>query len=297
MTELIQTLVNGFALGGSYALLALGLAMVFSVFGLINFAHGEIIAFAGYIMFWSTANGLSFLVSVPLAILGGGLMAIAMERIAFRPLRGASVEALIVSSFAVSIILQIVFQDFIGARAKSVPIPSFLDEAVSVFGLTIGVVQLVSIFASALALVATTAYLTRTRSGLSMRAAASDFAATRLMGVPADRVLALAFFLSGILAGISAIFIVSQQGSVNPTIGAAPVLAAFVATILGGLGNLKGAVIGGLVLGIIETVLRTYLSIGIETYSRAILYAVVILVLMVRPHGLVGDRVSASAKV
>lgn len=297
MTEFVQNLINALALGGGYALLALGLAMVYSIFGLVNFAHGELITIAAYVLYWMTISDVPFVLAVVVAIAAGGAAAVLMERIAFRPLRGASVETLIISSFAVSIVLQICFQDFIGARGKSVSVPGWLNDAISVGGLTIGVVQLVAIAATVLSLLGVTLYLTRTRSGLGMRAAAVDFATTRLMGISANRVVALAFLISGILAGVSAVLIVAQRGTVDPLMGSAPILTAFVAVILGGLGNLRGAVIGGFVLGAIEIALQSYLPTDIEAYSRALLYALVIAVLIIKPHGLTGDRAVASSRV
>ena len=284
-----QYVINAISLGGTYALLALGLAIVFSVFRLINFAHGELITISGYALLAATNLGLPFVPAAVVAVLAAGAVAALMERIAFRPLRGASVETLFVASLAISIILQIAFQDLISARAKPVDVPPVLSHNVSIGGLDIGVVQLTSCATTVVALLAVSLLLNRTVIGTSMRAAAADFPTARLMGIRAGRVTALAFVLSGLLAGIAGVLLVAQRGSVTPTLGTAPVLAAFVGTVLGGLGSLRGAVIGGFAFGVIVTALQSYLPSEILPYRDAIGFALVIALIMLRPHGLAKD--------
>lgn len=285
MTELVQHIINGLSLGGTYALLALGLAMVFSIMRLINFAHGELLTITGYGMVLGLSIGLPFLGAAVLGVCLAVIAALAMERV-LRPLRGASVATLLLASFAISLVLQILFQNLISARSKSVVVPSFLNDTVSISGLSVGVIQVIAIAVTAVALVVLSQFLRKSIFGLAMRAAAVDFPTTRLMGIRANIVVATAFGLSGLLAGIAAVLYVSQRGSVNPTMGLAPVITAFVATVIGGLGSIRGAVVGGFALGFGDVALQAALPESVQPYRQALLFGLVILVVLFRPDGL-----------
>lgn len=287
---LIQQLLNALSLGGTYALLALGLAIVFSMMGLINFAHGELMSIAGYGLWFMLLLQLPFGVGILVAVLVGLAAAVAMERVAFRPVRGASSAAMLLTSFAVSGILQVALQNLISPRARAVPIPGFLTGGWSVGGLHVGAIQAISILATAALLAALTIFFRRSRIGISMRAAASDFDVARLLGIRANTVIAAGFAISGLLAGFAAVLWVAQRGSVDPLMGFLPVLKAFIAVIVGGLGSLGGAVAGGFLLGFIEIGLRAFLPPELIAYREAIALALVILVLVIRPYGLLGRR-------
>ncbi len=235
---------NALSLGGIYALLALGLAVVYSILGLINFAHGALMTLTGYVLVGAAA-GLPFLVAAPLAILVVMVSAVLLERIAFRPVRGASGATMLLTSFAVAVLLQLAFQLFISTRPQIVPLPDAADRDARHRrgrhrrqprhlgrGRGHGPDRAQPV-------------PERTTIGLAMRAAAEDFDVTRLMGIRANRVIAAAFALSGLLAGIAAILWMAQRSSVDPLMGLVPVLKAFIATTLGGLGSLQGAVLGG----------------------------------------------------
>ncbi len=288
MEQFAQQFVNAVSLGGVYALLALGLAMVFSIMGLINFAHGELMTIGGYALFFTLTAGLSFGLAALVAIAVAALAAVLMERVAFRPVRGAGAATLLLTSFAVSIILQILFQNLISARPKVVRIPEFLSGAIEVGSFHLSVISATSIGVTAVMLVALVVFLRRTLVGIAMRAAAENFSATRLMGVGANRVVATAFALSGILAGVSAILWVAQRGSVDPLMGLLPVLKAFIAVVVGGLGSLTGAVAGGFLLGFIEVTLQATLPGSLLPFTDAFALSLVIAVLLVRPQGLLG---------
>jgi branched-chain amino acid transport system permease protein len=282
-----QQIINAVSLGGVYALLALGLAIVFSIVGLINFAHGELMTLSGYALLASLVLGLPFPVAVLVAVSCGALAAVAMERVAFRPMRGASVTSLLLTSFAVSSLLKVVFQNGISARPQAVAMPGWMTGAFSFGDFTIGVGPSISIVVSALALIALEVFLRRSVTGTAMRAAAEDFDVVRLMGIPASRIIATAFLLSGLLAGLAAMLWVAQRASVDPLMGFAPVLKAFIAAVVGGLGSLPGAVAGGFLLGIIEVLLQATLPAAIAPYRDAIVLSGVIAVLLVRPQGLI----------
>ncbi len=288
MEVLFQQFVNALALGGTYALLALGLAMVFSVLGLINFAHGELMTITGYAMFFAMAGGIPFPVAVVLGVAAATLAALLMERVAFRPVRDANTATMLLTSFAVSTILHMLFQNLISARPKAIPVPGWMAGALDLGGLSIGVIQALSIAATALLLFGLTVFLKRSILGIAMRAAALDFPVTRLMGVNANAVIATAFGLSGLLAGVAGVLWLAQRGSVDPLMGFLPVLKAFIAVVLGGLGSLSGAVAGGFALAFIEVGLRAFLPETFLPFRESITLTLVIVLLLVRPEGLLG---------
>lgn len=288
--ELVQQAVNAFGLGATYALLAIGLAMVFSILGLVNFAHGELVTVAAYTMYLGHTLGVPFVASAALAVLGASVAAVAMERIAFRPLRGASFLALLLSSFAVSVIIQSLFLALVSPRQKGVPMPEFLSSTLRVESFGIGWLEILSAGVCFAGLIGLTLMLRRTTQGLGMLAASQDFAVTRLMGIKANRVVAVAFALSGLFAGIAAIFILARRGTVEPAMGFTPVLKAFLATVIGGLGSLSGAVLGGFVLALVEVALATFLPTDLAPLRDAFSLLIVIAILYFRPDGLLAPK-------
>jgi branched-chain amino acid transport system permease protein len=213
-------------------------------------------------------------------------MALTLERTAFRAMRGADVVTLLITSFAVSEILKVVFQNGISARPVPISFPAGWSGTYQVAGATIGVVPTVSIIVAFVSLAGLTLVLRRTATGMAMRAAAEDLEMLKLLGVRANRVVAMAFALSGLLAGIAAVIWTAQRGSVDPMMGFFPVLKAFIATVLGGLGSLGGAVLGGFVIGVLEVLTQAFLPDGLSPYRDAIVLALVIAALLWRPDGL-----------
>ncbi|TLP62623.1 branched-chain amino acid ABC transporter permease [Parasedimentitalea maritima] len=297
MELFLQQTANALALGGTYALLALGLAVVFSIMGLINFAHGELMTIAGYVLMYCGIASVPFVIAVPLAITASVLAAVAMERIAFRPVRNGSGATMLVTSFAVAMILQVLFQNLISARSQPVLLPALLSDSVRVFGLVIGVNKLAAIASTIVMLVFLDWFMKHQKTGVAMRAAAEDFAVARLMGIRANTVIAGAFALSGLLAGVAAVLWVSQRASVDPLMGFMPVLKAFIAAILGGLGSLRGAVAGGFLLGFIEIYLAAFLPPEMQEFRDPIGLGIVVLVLLIRPNGLIPSATLKAEKV
>jgi branched-chain amino acid transport system permease protein len=286
MDVFLQQCVNALSLGGIYALLALGLAVVFSIVRLINFAHGEVMTVAGYAIWIALVWSVPVAAAILLGVIVAMLASVAMERVAFRAMRGASVTSLLITSFAVSEIIKVLFQNGITARPVSVVLPAWMSGSVNIGFLTISMMSIISITVVILSLIALTLILTRTTLGIAMRAAAEDFPVVRLVGIKANHVVALAFAISGVLAGVAAVLWVAQRGSVDPLMGAAPVLKAFIATVLGGLGSLSGAVIGGFAVGIVEVFLQGYLPESVAPYREAISLSIIIGILVLRPDGL-----------
>jgi branched-chain amino acid transport system permease protein len=284
--ELVQHVINTLSLGSTYALLALGLAMVFSILGLVNFAHGELVTVAGYTFYLLNERDVPFLLQIPVALLSAAIAAVLMERLAFRPLRGARFVTLLFASFALSVIIQNLFLALVSPRQKGVPFPDQFNGFFTVGGFSFSNLQVITAASCIVALLVLTLFLRRSISGLGMLAAAQDFQVARLMGIPANRVIATAFAISGLLAGIAAIFIVANRGTVEPAMGFTPVLKAFIASVIGGLGSLSGAVLGGFVLAFIDTGLNYSLPQNLLQFRDAFTFSLVILILLWRPEGL-----------
>ncbi|MEM6662094.1 MAG: branched-chain amino acid ABC transporter permease, partial [Pseudomonadota bacterium] len=213
MDFVIQQLINAVSLGGVYAMLALGLAIVFSIVRLINFAHGDIMTFGGYGIFLSLAFGMPPLGALAIGLGAAVIMALAMERAAFRAMRGADVVALLITSFAVSEILKVLFQNSISPRPVPISLPAAWSSSYRLGDVVIGVGPTISILVALLSLIGLSLFLRRTTTGMAMRAAAEDFEMLRLLGVRANRVVATAFASSGVLAGAAAVVWTAQRGS------------------------------------------------------------------------------------
>lgn len=286
MSELLQNLVDGLGRGSIYALLALGVAVVFGIMHLLNFAHGELITIPGYIAYWAFTNGWSWWALAPLIIVCAVLSSLVIERIAFSRVRGATDFTLLLTSFGVHFIVAAGFLLYVGAAQKQIDRPGWFAETIQVGSLNIEVFDLLVIGVTAVVLAATTWLLQKTMFGLALRAAAADFDTARLMGVNSDSVIRGAFALSGLLAGIAGIFWVMREGQVTPSAGIAPMLQGVLAALIGGLGSLRGAVLGGLTLGIAEVLLRSWLPTGIQNLTTGIVFALIALLFIFRPGGL-----------
>ncbi len=286
MDIVLQQIVNAVSLGSIYALLALGLAVVFSIIGLINFAHGEVMTIAGYGALFALTLASPLLAVIAFAIIAAVLASLAMERIAFRPLRGSDVTTLLITSFAVSEVIKVLLQNGISARVQAVILPDWLSSTVTLGPIHIGMAPLLSILVTLAALLGLGWFLTNTMVGRAMRAAAEDFGMLRAVGMPANRIVATAFAVAGVLAAIAAMIWVSLRGSVDPLMGFVPVLKAFIAVVLGGLGSLPGAVAGGFLLGCIEVGLQATIPASAAPFRDAIALALVVAVLLIRPDGL-----------
>jgi branched-chain amino acid transport system permease protein len=289
VTELAQNLIDALALGSLYALVALGITLVFTVMGMMNFAHGEFIMLSAYALFVFAA--LPFSAAVAIAVLAGILVALLVERLAFRPVRSADLSAQLVTSLAVAAILQNVVTVAVDARAQSVETPTAISESTTLGSVSVPNLEFVTLGLTAVILAALGWLLYRTDTGLSMRAATEDFEMARLLGVRANRVIAIAFAISGALAAIVGVLIVLQTGQVSPTMGLTPVLIGFVAVVIGGFGSVLGAVVGGLLLGAVSSLLGVYLPSGLVPFRDAMVFAFPVLILIFRPHGLLGGEI------
>ncbi len=292
MTDFLQQVLNGISLGSTYALLALGLAIVFSIIGLVNFAHGELITACGYVMFAGYSVGLPWFVYAGIGIVGTVITALLMERLAFRPVRNASPLTMMLTSLGVSIMIAAAFETFVSPRVKAVPAPDWISSAVHIGGLRIQAEHILTIGVTAVAVLLLLLLLKKTTIGVAMRAAAEDFNAVRLMGIKANAVIVTAFAISGFLAGLAAVLILARRSAVNPHMGIFLGINAFVANVIGGLGNLWGALAGGFVLGFVEVALRAWLPVNLSGFTTGFVFLFVAIALVIRPGGLFSPKVA-----
>jgi len=285
-SEVGQQIINALSLGSTYALLALGLALVFGVMGLVNFAYGELVTITGYTMYLLTVNGVPWWIGVVAGIVFATIASLLMERFAFRPLRNASFLTLLFSSFALSVIIQNVFRAAVSPRTKGIEGPSLLIKAVHLGPLSISWLSIITIGVGFACLLGLTLFMRGSLAGIGMRAAAENFSVARLMGVRANRVIALAFVISGLLAGVAGVLWVSRSGSVDPGMGFTPILKAFIATVIGGLGSLPGAVLGGFMLAAAEVFFIAVLPTSVAPFSDPFALLLVIVILYFKPNGL-----------
>jgi branched-chain amino acid transport system permease protein len=290
LSIIIQQLINALSLGCLYALLALGLAMVYSVLGLLNFAYGELITICGYTVYLLLLSGVPFYLAGLIGIAMAIIASLVIERVVFKPLRGASFISLLFASFAVAVIIQNFIKQAISTRPKIIPVPQVFDEVLKLGPLQFGVLPLITLVVGAVTLFALVAFLHRTRWGLAIRAAAEDFEVTRLMGARANRIIALSFALSGFVAGVAGVLWLARRGAVSPTMGFTPILKAFIAIVIGGLGSLKGAVLGGMVLAFIEFTLMVFLPTTILPFTEAFALLIVVFILYFKPEGLIKGK-------
>jgi len=291
--DVLQFIINALSLGGLYALMALGLVIVYGILRLVNFAYGELVMVAGYTLLMLGAGPIPWLIVAVISIGMAVLTSLLLERVAFRPVRQASATTMLITSFAVSALLQNMAILFISPRAKAVTTPSFFTENFQVGDLLISKGNLASLVVSLVLLGLLTLFLRRTLLGIALRAAADDFVMTRLVGIRANQVIATAFAISGFLAGVVALFWIGRLGSVGPFVGSTPVLVAFVAAVVGGMESLTGAVIGGYLLGALTVGLQLMLPQSLLDYRQAFVFAIVLLVLLFRPQGLVRGTATA----
>ena len=298
MNEFLQQLINGLAVGGMYALVALGYTMAYGVLKLINFAHGDIFTIGAYLgMTLLVSGGLSGSMTPVLAvglvvIIVFGLVAllgVALERVAYRPLRKANRLAAVVSALGASIVFQNAVMLIYGARVYVYPENLIPTLTFNIFGLNVPLMRVIVIVSSLVLMLALYAFINRTRMGTAIRAVAIDQGAARLMGINVDRVISLVFFIGAGLGGVAGVMVGTYYGQIDFTMGWSYGLKAFTAAILGGIGNIPGAMIGGLLLGVIEALGASYLAMA---WKDAIAFLVLILILIIRPTGLLGERVA-----
>ncbi|RFU83839.1 branched-chain amino acid ABC transporter permease [Streptomyces triticagri] len=309
MHELPQQLANGLILGAMYGLIAIGYTMVYGIVQLINFAHGEIFMVGGFgaltVFLW-LPEGFSLLTAIPLMIVGGVICSVAVgtaaERFAYRPLRGAPRLAPLITAIGLSIALQQAVWKWYPDATKDRSFPQFSGDSISFLGADIKANDLFTIIAAPICMILLGLFVSRTRAGRGMQATSQDPDTAKLMGINTDRIIVMAFAIGAAFAAVAAIAYGLHNGQVSFRMGFIMGLKAFTAAVLGGIGNIYGAMLGGLVLGVAEALATGYMGDvpGMELFGGGgwkdvWAFALLIIVLLVRPQGLLGERVADRA--
>ena len=290
MISFLSHLVNGISLGSVYAIIALGYTMVYGIAKMLNFAHGDVIMMGAYISFCATNYmGLPVWLAIPLAMAFSTVLGIIIEGLAYKPLRGTSSLAVLITAIGVSYFLQNAAQLIWGSDIKIfTSVVSW--EPIKLFNgqLTITAEVIVTVIASVLIMIALTLFTGKTKVGKAMRAVSEDRDAAQLMGINVNRTISTTFAIGSALAAIAGVLLCSVVSTLQPTTGSMPGIRAFTAAVFGGIGSIPGAMLGGVLLGIIETFAKAYLS---SQFSDAIVFLVLIIVLLVKPAGLLGKQI------
>ena len=290
MDQILQQLINGLSLGSIYALIALGYTMVYGIIQLINFAHGDVYMVGAYVGYVCMAHfHLGFFTSLIVAMAVCAVLGMVIERVAYKPLRNSTRIAVLITAIGVSLLLEYTMMYFAGAEVRTYPpMPGFMSGSYHLGGVTVTALQLMIIAISVLLMGALQFIVKRTRLGRAMRAVSQDADAARLMGISVDNTISFTFALGSALAGAAGVLVGVYYNSINPLMGILPGLKAFVAAVLGGIGLIPGALIGGYLIGTMEVVVS---GLGFSTYRDAAVFAILILVLIVKPSGLLGKNV------
>ena len=284
---LLPYLLAGISVGGQYALIAVGYTLVYGILRLINFAHGDIFTAAGFFMIYLTAS-LPIGLSIPLVIILTVALGFTVERVAYKPLRAAPRMSIMISAIGVSYLLQNLMWYITGGLAKQYPVLPGLSETIKIGSATTKVVTVVTPVLTIVLVVALVLLINKTKIGMAMRAVSKDFETSQLMGIKINNVISTTFIIGSAMAAIGSMLYFTNYTAVTPTVGAMPGLKAFVAAVFGGIGSIPGAMVGGILLGVIEILGRAYIS---SQVADAIVFGVLIIVLLVKPSGLFGKNV------
>ncbi|CAN7681080.1 branched-chain amino acid ABC transporter permease [Mesorhizobium sp. LjRoot246] len=295
---MLQILFDALSLGSLYALGALGIALIFGVMRLVNFAHGDVIAFCVFALLWPSTDAMAIVFAgqlpwyllVPFVLLCGAGLSVLCEIVVFRRFRQANPATMMIASFALGFVIRYFLLMLFSSRPKSISLLPELSQPVEILGARLPLLQLITIVTTMVILIGLTLFLRQTRFGLEMRAAAENFSMARMLGVRANRVIMGAFALSGALAAAIALIFGIQTGTLDIQMGASIMLMAFIATVIGGLGSLGGAVLAGFLLGAASVIMQVMLPIDARPFRDAFVYGAVILVLLFRPQGLIAAR-------
>ena len=285
--EFLQQIINGLALGSVYALLALGYTMVYGIIQLINFAHGEIYMIGAFAGFYSASTlKLPLLPTLLVAMAVSALAGIIIEKIAYKPLRNSPRIALLITAIGISLFLQNAMRLLVGSNPK--PFPDLINAgSINIGPIQIEIKTILMFVVSALLVILLQFIVYKTKVGKAMRASSQDMEAASLMGINVDNTISLTFAIGSALAGIAGVLVAISYPSITPYMGAMPGLKAFVAAVLGGIGSIPGALVGGIAIGLLETFSKAYIS---TNFSDAIVFAILIIILLIKPSGLLGKK-------
>ena len=287
MKNLLEQLINGLSTGSIYALIALGYTMVYGIAKMINFAHGDIIMVGAYALYVAVLTlHVPVIPAVLITIAVCAVLGITVEKVAYKPLRKAPPLAVLITAIGVSYLLQNLARLIF--NATPIPFQSVIKvPSVKIGGLTISGITLVTMAIMLISMILLTLFINKTKAGSAMRAVSEDKGAAELMGINVNQTISMTFAIGSALAAVAGILYICQYQSLRPTLGALPGIKAFVAAVLGGIGSVPGAMLGGILLGVIESLGKAYISTEL---SDAIVFGVLVVVLLVKPSGLLGKR-------
>ncbi|PWM55250.1 MAG: branched-chain amino acid ABC transporter permease [Oscillospiraceae bacterium] len=287
MNITIDHILAGVSAGGQYALIAIGYTMVYGILRLINFAHGDVFMVAGLIMVYASAS-LPLYVSIPIVLVGTVLLGVLIESAAYRPLRSAPRMSVMISAIGVSYLLENLALYITGGLPQVYPDIPWISDSVTILGATTKRVTLITPVLTLFLVVVLVLLIRYTKIGMAMRAVSKDFETSQLMGIKINSVISMTFVIGSFLAAVGSLLYFSSYKSVIPTSGAMPGLKAFVAAVFGGIGSIPGAVVGAFIIGICENLIKS--STELSIFSDAFTFALLILVLCVKPTGLFGEK-------
>ena len=283
---IVSQLINGLQLGSIYALVALGYSMVYGIIMLLNFAHGDIIMVGGYVAMLTIAAGVNPIFAVVLAIAACMILAVAIEKVAYTPLRSSPRISLLITAIGVSFLLENLAQNIFGANAQPFPNNKIIKtSSINIGGVQMGITAIVTIVVSVISMVLLTFLVQKTKRGKAMRAVSEDIGAAQLMGINDNNTTTFTYAVGSLLAGIGSILYCCTYPQASPTMGSMLGLKAFVAAVLGGIGSIPGAMIGGFAIGLAEVLVR---AVGLSDWTDGVVFAILIVVLLLRPTGLLG---------
>ena len=288
LTTFLQQCLTGISLGGAYALIAIGYTLVYGILRLINFAHGDIFMMAGYFMIFAMSS-MPWYIAIPVVVLLTVAMGVGMEKVAYKPLRNAPRMSVMISAIGVSYLLQNLATYLFTALPKGYPEIPFLKSVINFAGLSASLVTIITPILTVILIYALIYLINHSKMGMAMRAVAKDYDTAELMGIKINRVISFTFAIGSLLACIASILYFTDRMTVFPFSGALPGLKAFVAAVIGGIGSIPGAVVGGFILGLGETAL---VAMGYSTFSDAFTFILLIIMLLVRPSGIFGEKVT-----
>ena len=278
--------LSGISVGGQYALIAIGYTMVYGILRLINFAHGDVFMVAGLVLVYISA-ALPLYIAIPVVLAVTVLLGFLIERVAYKPLRSAPRMSVMISAIGVSYLLQNCALYFTGGLPQIYPAIPFLSDSVTIFGATTKMVTLVTPVLTIILVFVLVALIKYTKIGMAMRAVSKDFETSQLMGIKINSVISFTFVVGCFLAAVGSLLYFTNYQSVIPTSGSMPGLKAFVAAVFGGIGSIPGAVIGAFIIGICENIIK---GLGLTTFSDAFTFVLLIVILLVKPTGIFGEK-------
>ena len=288
MSLVFSQLVNGLQLGSIYALVALGYSMVYGIILLLNFAHGDIIMVGAYTVYYSmTMFGFHPIVSVLLAVIISTLLGVTIEKVAYTPLRSAPRLSLLITAIGISFLLENGAQLLFGADTKSMNV--LITGSVQIGATNLSLAAIVTIAVSVVSMIVLTILVQKTKLGKAMRAVSEDMGSAQLMGISLNRTISFTFAVGSALAGIGSVLYLCAYPQASPTMGSMLGLKAFVAAVLGGIGSIPGAMIGGFAIGLLEAMAS---AVGLSTWKDAVVFSILIIVLIVKPTGILGRKIT-----